>query len=250
MKVKNQIPNLITLSNLMCGVLSIVAVTQGEVALGAYMILGGVFFDFFDGLAARALGVSGELGKQLDSLADVVTFGAAPVFIALHLVGTLSVIPDKVPDLILGFAPILMAAFGAYRLAAFNIDERQSDKFIGMPTPAVALFWVAVALISVGSTDEGLLGAVYAAFLASPPALVVSSLVLAVLMVIPLPLIALKFKSYGLRGNEFRYLLLASSVALLAFFAVKAVPIILLLYIALSVIENIRSSNNGIQSSN
>ena len=250
MKAKSQIPNLITLSNLVCGVLSIVAVTRGEVALGAYLILAGAFFDFFDGLAARALGVSGEMGKQLDSLADVVTFGTAPVFIALHFVGTLSEIPDTVPALIFGFAPVLMAAFGGYRLAAFNIDDRQSDRFVGMPTPAVALFWVALALISTREAGTGALDSIYAAFLGSPVALVVASLILAVLMVVPLPLIALKFKSYTLPGNEFRYALLAGSVALLAIFAIKAVPIILLLYFTLSVIENLRSSKHDIQSSN
>ncbi len=250
MGLKSQIPNLFTLSNLICGLLSIYFIFQGYLNIAAYLILLAAVFDFFDGLIARALGVSGELGKQLDSLADMVTFGAAPVFISLHILGSLSNIPQGVAAIAVGFAPLLMGAMAAYRLAIFNIDTRQSDQFIGMPTPAVALFWVAVLLVSEYSLGDTALDAAYGWYLNTPLAVALSSLVFAVLMVAPFPLIALKFKGYGVKGNEFKYLLVLLSIVLLAIFAVKAVPIILLLYLVLSVINNFRSQQHGIQSSN
>lgn len=250
MGIKSQIPNLFTLSNLICGVLSIYFIFQDYLHLAAYLILLAAVFDFFDGLIARALGVSGELGKQLDSLADMVTFGVAPVFISLHILGSLSDIPQGAAAIALGFAPLLMGAMAAYRLAVFNIDTRQSDQFIGMPTPAVALFWVAVLLISESPLGDGGLDAAYAWYLSAPVAVAFSSLILAVLMVLPVPLIALKFKAYGIKGNELKYLLVLLSLVLLAIFAVKAVPIILLLYLVLSVFNNLRSQQHGIQSSN
>lgn len=242
MKLKAQIPNIITLGNLVCGVLAIAAVTSGQVAIGAWLILGGAFFDFFDGLSARVLGVSGELGKQLDSLADLVTFGVAPTFIVLHLAGSLSDVPEDFPGAVWAFSPVLMAAFAAYRLAKFNIDTRQSDRFIGMPTPAVALFWLSLALISVSPpAGDDALSSLYSAFIDTPDALILASFVFSLLMVAPFPLIALKFKSYALAKNLYRYALLLFALVLLAFFALRAVPIILLLYLILSFTENLRS---------
>lgn len=242
MKVKAQIPNIITLSNLICGVLSVAAVTSGRLELGALFILAGAFFDFLDGLAARALGVPGELGKQLDSLADVVTFGVAPTFIVLHLAGSLGAVPGNFAEAVWAFSPAVMAAFAAYRLAKFNIDPRQSDRFIGMPTPAVALFWLSLALIAESEPAAGdALSAVYAAFIDTRWAVITASFVFSFLMVAPLPLIALKFESYAFAKNGYRYALLISAAVLLAFFAVRAVPIILLLYLILSFTENIRS---------
>jgi CDP-diacylglycerol--serine O-phosphatidyltransferase len=250
MKLKAQIPNFLTLSNLICGVLSVYAIFQGAVALGAYLILLAAFFDLLDGLVARALGVSGPLGQQLDSLADMVSFGVAPVFMALHLLGTLSQIPHGFTQIILGFLPVLMAAFSAYRLAVFNLDTRQSDQFIGLPTPAVALFWLSLVLISEQPLAGNGMEAWYAAYLGSVAALGITSLVFAILMVAPIPLIALKFKNYGLRGNVYRYALIALSLLLFTIFAVKAVPIILLLYLCLSLLQNFRNKDHGIQSSN
>lgn len=242
MKLKAQIPNIITLGNLVCGVLAIAALTSGHVAIGAWLILGGAFFDFFDGLAARALGVSGELGKQLDSLADLVTFGVAPTFIVLRLAGSLASVPDNFAAAIWAFSPVLMAAFAAYRLAKFNIDTRQSDRFIGMPTPAVALFWLSLALISASEpAGDDALSSLYSLFIDTPDALIAASFLFSFLMVSPVPLIALKFRSYAFAKNVYRYALLLFAVVLLAFFALRAVPIILLLYLILSFTENLRS---------
>lgn len=214
----------------------------------ASLVLLAAFFDFLDGMVARILGVSGELGKQLDSLADMVSFGLVPAFFALYLLDVLDGIPGSAPAALRAMAPLLMAAMAAYRLAMFNIDSRQSDRFIGVPTPAVALFWLSLLLIREGEPGSTALQQVYDAFLASHNALAVAALICALLMVSPMPLISLKFKSFSWSDNVYRYLLIAAILVLLAFFAVKAVPIVLLLYLLLSILENSLSKRHEIQS--
>lgn len=249
MKFKYQIPNLLTLSNLICGALSIYSATLGSVSYAAYFILAGAVFDLLDGMVARMLGVDGAMGKELDSLADVVSFGVAPAFISLSLLGTLNQPHSFSFETIIAFSPLLLTAFAAYRLAKFNIDTRQSDSFIGMPTPAMALFWLSMPLIAEGlSPDANWLDGIYYAFLNSKTAIIVAVVVTSFLMVAELPLLALKFKNFKMRGNAYRFVLISSSLVLILLLAVKAVPIILLLYIVLSIVENITTGKNGIQS--
>ena len=156
--IKRQIPNLITLGNLMCGVESIfTSLVTGNVCFAAIWICAGIFLDFFDGLAARLLGVASPLGKELDSLADVVTSGIAPAFIMFRMVE----VPMKelfpLWSVILIMLPfVLMPAFAAYRLAKFNIDTRQSHSFLGLPVPANALIWVGLALSGISVTNLAL----------------------------------------------------------------------------------------------
>ncbi len=245
MNLKSQIPNIITLSNLISGTLAIYATFQGSVALAAYLILLAAVFDFFDGLAARVLNVSGELGKQLDSLADLVSFGVAPAFIALSLMGSLDRALQFSWETVFAFSPLIMVAFSAYRLAKFNIDTRQSEQFIGMPTPANALFWLSLPLIS-QSAGSGWLNQFYSGFLESNIAIVITALVFSLLLVSELPLLALKFKNTGLKENLYRYILIAISIILLAVFWVKAIPIILILYIVISIIQHLTRRNHGI----
>ncbi len=244
MKLKSQIPNFLTLSNLICGVLSIAATASGNPFAGAIFILSGAFLDFFDGLAARALRVQGPMGRELDSLADVVSFGAAPTFIALYYSGGLPLQWYAFPELLLVYTPLLIAAAAAYRLAKFNLDTRQSESFIGMPTPANALLWLSFPLMEQGA--PGFLWEWYERLLLSPLAIALLSLFSAALMVSELKLMSLKFKSFAFGANAVRYALLALSAALLAFLSAEAIPIILLLYIALSRYQN--RTNHGIQS--
>ncbi len=245
MNLKSQIPNIITLSNLISGTLAIYATFQGAVALAAYLILIAAVFDFFDGLAARALKVSGELGKQLDSLADLVSFGVAPAFIALSLMGSLNRTLDFSLVTVFALIPLIMVAFSAYRLAKFNIDTRQSEQFIGMPTPANALFWLSLPLIAQNLGSDWL-DQLYISFLESNIAIVVTALVLSVLLISELPLLSLKFKNVGIKENLYRYLLIVFSIILLVVFWVKAIPIILILYLVLSIIQLLIKRNHGI----
>jgi len=221
--IKRQIPNLITLCNLACGVLSVyAALIMGRPQLAALLICLGILFDFFDGLTARLLGVSSPMGKELDSLADVVTSGVAPAAILYRLTETTLVDNGR---LWLSALLLLIPLFAAYRLAKFNLDTRQSHSFLGLPVPSQALVWVGVALSA------------YDAFPAV--AILAVSLVLDVLMVTELPLFSLKFdfKDMSWKSNAVQYVFLivcAIIIALLRDWI--AISAIILWYIILSAI--------------
>jgi CDP-diacylglycerol--serine O-phosphatidyltransferase len=207
--IKRFIPNLITLGNLFCGVESVFAsLALGDTRMAALWICAGIFLDFFDGLAARALQVPSDLGKQLDSLADVVTSGVAPAFLMVKIVEL--PMRDLLPQwgVLLVMLPfVLLPLFAAYRLAKFNIDTRQSPPFLGLPVPSNALIWVGLALS--GFEVSGLaLGIVVA----------VVALATDVLMVSELPLFSLKFnfKDLSWKTNSVRYLFLVGCAVLIA----------------------------------
>lgn len=228
--IRRQIPNLITLANLFCGVESLFAsLVAGDVVAAAIWICAGIFLDFFDGLAARLLGVPSELGKQLDSLADVVTSGVAPAFIMYRLVEVPLKETCPLWVVVLCMLPfLLMPLFAAYRLAKFNIDTRQSHSFLGLPVPANALIWVGLALSATAATNLTL-GIVMA----------VVALVVDVLMVSEVPMFSLKFnfKDMSWRSNSIQYLFLIGCVALVAVTRQwYAVSLIILWYVVLSII--------------
>ena len=207
--IKRFIPNLITLGNLFCGVESVFAsLALGDTRMAALWICAGIFLDFFDGLAARALQVPSDLGKQLDSLADVVTSGVAPAFLMVKIVEL--PMRDLLPQwgVFLVMLPfVLLPLFAAYRLAKFNIDTRQSHSFLGLPVPSNALIWVGLALS--GFEVSGLaLGIVVA----------VVALATDVLMVSELPLFSLKFnfKDLSWKTNSVQYLFLLGCAVLIA----------------------------------
>ena len=238
MQVKKHIPNLITLSNLLCGAAAAIFILQEkDLITASLLVLLGAAFDFADGAVARILNVSGELGKQLDSLADVITFGLVPALMAYNL--CLESIGDL--DSRLAYVPLLMAAFSGFRLGKFNIDTRQTDSFIGLPTPANALLWVSLSMIySLGTPMPDALQS----FAFSPVTLIVLSLIMSVLLIAELPLFAMKFKSLKWRENQIRIIFVAVSLILLvlAFLITgnlfTAIPIILFLYLILSLINN------------
>ncbi len=228
--IKRFIPNLITLGNLFCGVESVFAsLALGDTRLAALWICAGIFLDFFDGLAARALQVPSDLGKQLDSLADVVTSGVAPAFLMVKIVEL--PMRDLLPQwgVFLVMLPfVLLPLFAAYRLAKFNIDTRQSHSFLGLPVPSNALIWVGLALS--GFEVSGLaLGIVVA----------VVALATDVLMVSELPLFSLKFnfKDLSWKTNSVQYLFLVGCAVLIAVLRNWiALSAIILWYILFSII--------------
>lgn len=228
MKIKSHIPNTITLLNLLSGVIGIIWVINGNIVSGAYFIILAAVFDFFDGFAARLLHVQGELGKQLDSLADLVSFGVLPGMILFQMAKVSTEI-DWLPYLTL-IVPLLSAV----RLAKFNLDIRQSDKFIGLPTPANALFISTLPFFAIEWPWVGI-------WLTSPLFLVGIAWIFAILLLVELPLIALKFKSYDFSPNKFRYALLAVGLALILLFGFAGIPIVILFYLGLSVVENSKS---------
>lgn len=197
-----------------------------------FIIIGAVF-DFFDGMSARLLSVSSPIGKELDSLADDVTFGVAPSTMVFYLLGVTDY-PILLEPLrpVLPFMAFIMAAFSALRLAKFNLDERQATSFIGLPTPANALFW--------GSLIVGC----HRLFESSPMMLIIVLALLALccyLLVSEIPMFALKFKHWGWSGNEVRYVFIISCIPLLLLFGISAFAIIIAWYVVLSVYTNIKS---------
>ncbi|MCG1036623.1 CDP-alcohol phosphatidyltransferase family protein [Polaribacter sargassicola] len=242
MTLKKHIPNLITLGNLFCGtVATIFAVESNFVGAGLFVVLG-ILFDFFDGFAARLLNVSGELGKQLDSLADMVTSGVVPGIVMFQLlssknISSFSDITDKI--FLTGFnfeliqlLGLLLTLGACYRLAKFNIDTRQSDSFIGLPTPAMSLFVISLPLIQEYSTIEFVQN-----LLSNNYFLILITLLLTYVMNAELPLFSLKFKDYSFKKNMVVYIFLLTSLILIIAFNFLSIPIIIILYILLSILK-------------
>ena len=241
--MKAQIPNAITSANLLCGCLALMQIADGNLVNASLFVLAGAFFDFFDGMAARLLKVKSEIGAQLDSLADLVTFGVAPSFIAFKLIERQTAEPS------LAYLALLLAVFSALRLAKFNVDDRQTEQFIGLPTPSNALFWVSIPLINWQAESLTSLVAVdgIVAIFQDDFFLVAAVLTLSYALVAEVPLLSLKFKNLAWKENKSRFTLLGIALLLIALFYFVAIPIILLLYLLISIIEN-RKATDEIQS--
>lgn len=239
--MKKLIPNTITSANLLCGCLAITQIAEGNLIIASLLVLLGAFFDFFDGMSARLLNVSSPIGAELDSLADMITFGLVPAYLAFEWL-------NEMDNSILNYIAFLIAVFSAVRLAKFNIDTRQSTSFIGVPTPANALLWISMPLIS-WQVSEGY-GLINSEFLLSlfknTTVIYVLIVLFSYLLIAELPLLSLKFKSLKWKGNEFRFVLLISSVLLIALFLFSAIPFILILYVILSIIETTYTRKNEI----
>lgn len=234
--IKPHLPNAVTALNLVCGCIAINYVfpdAQGydNWVYASLFILAAAVCDFFDGLVARALHVSSELGKQLDSLADVVSFGVAPSFLLMKMLEKAdqwSLVPFSVN--ITKYAALLVAVFSAVRLAKFNIDTRQSHHFIGLPTPANAMLIASLPLIIEFADGR------YDFIMLSPWFLFPLIFLSSYLLVSPLPLIALKLKDYSLANNKPRYLLVGLAVLYTALFGFFAIPLTIGTYIVLSIV--------------
>ena len=221
------IPNALTCANLLCGCVGIVEVFHNNMLLSAGLIGLAAVFDFLDGFAARLLRVSSPIGKELDSLADMVTFGLLPSVIIYQLL--LRSVPG-LDDLWIPNLAFALAVFSALRLAKFNVDPRQSDSFIGVPTPANALLVGSLPFILRFHGDA------WEPVIVNTTNLLLFTAVMSYLLVAELPLFALKFKSFGWAGNEVRYLFLLLSLLLLGWLGVLGVPLVIGLYIFLSLV--------------
>ncbi|MCP4521040.1 MAG: CDP-diacylglycerol--serine O-phosphatidyltransferase [Cytophagales bacterium] len=230
-EIKKHIPNAITSGNLLCGCIGIVLCFEGELELAAYLMGLAMVFDFADGFVARLLGVSSPIGKELDSLADMVTFGILPSIIMFHLMEGVTcnskTCTGIVPSPYYPYLAFIIAIFSALRLAKFNVDTRQSDSFIGVPTPANAFLIGSLPFLIKDFP-----------FIAHPKILFAIAAIMSFLLVAELPLIALKFKNYSFKDNAFRYILIASSILFLVFFQYAGIPLIIITYILLSVVHN------------
>jgi CDP-diacylglycerol--serine O-phosphatidyltransferase len=243
MRIKNNIPNLITLLNLVSGSIAIILVFSGEMILASCFIFLAAILDYFDGLIARLLEARSDIGAQLDSLADVISFGLAPSVIIYQLIlrspGVPSWSAGSMP--LLPFVALLLVASGAYRLAKFNTDPQQDVEFKGLPIPSTGLFIAALPLIfNQYRESEGLIK-----YIQNYYSLLAIILFLSWLMVSNIPMISLKFKNLKWKGNTYRFILLGSSIVLILLFQYSAVPMIIFLYIILSVICTYSTNNSS-----
>ena len=229
--IKKHIPNTITCLNLISGCIATYWAFQGDYRMALLFIIIGAVFDFFDGMVARLLHVSSPIGKELDSLADDITFGFAPSAIIFSYLSALTA-NSQWP---IAFLAFIMAAFSALRLAKFNLDERQALGFIGLPTPANALFW--------GALIGGLHGnQLY--FEGMEWCIIVGIFISSYLLISEIPMFALKFKTWGWKGNEIKYIFLLTCIPMLLFLGIFGLAAVIAWYVILSAV-NIYISNNA-----
>jgi CDP-diacylglycerol--serine O-phosphatidyltransferase len=233
------IPNLITSLNLISGFIAIIFASRGDIMFASWLIAVAMVFDYLDGFSARLLKAYSEIGRELDSLADVVSFGVAPAIIIFQLLYK-SISPDSsvlaslsdVETALILIAPAIMPACGALRLAIFNIDTTQTTTFKGLPTPANAIAVISL-VIAAGHSDSVMLSY----FLDSTPLLILYTVILSLLMVTRVPLLSLKISNLKLKGNEGRYILILLIAVSMLIFGVMALPFIIPLYIVASLIQ-------------
>jgi CDP-diacylglycerol---serine O-phosphatidyltransferase len=220
--MKQHLPNFLTCCNLLCGCLAIVFVLEGRGIPAAYLVwLAGVF-DFFDGFAARRLNVTSPIGKELDSLADVVTFGVLPSLVMYKMIS------GSTDAAFLPYIGFTIAVFSALRLAVFNVDETQQDSFRGLNTPANTIFITALPLL-----NDHVGGWLY-----KPAVLIAITFIFSFLLVSNIRFFALKFRNFRWQDNRMRFTFLILAVLLLIILQVLAIPLIIILYIVLSLFEN------------
>lgn len=227
------IPNLITLANLSCGIVGIWCIFSFRIEVAASLIILAAIFDFFDGFFARLLNSHSEIGKQLDSLADMVSFGVLPSFLLYYMLN--QVLPREcstclTPNIWV-LISIVPALFSALRLAKFNIDTRQTDGFIGLPTPSNAM--VVASFVLIGTYQPA-----FASFFNSSIFLIIYCISISALMVSELPMASLKFKGFGWRKNKERFIFLIFSAVLILLLKFVAIPLIISLYLVYSLFSH------------
>ncbi len=231
MQIKKHIPNFITLLNLFCGCIAIVFVAEKDFEMAFYFVCLGIFLDFFDGFFARLFKVAGELGLQLDSLADMVTSGVVPGFVMFWLLKQAQNPADA--SQIIPYLGFIITLGSCYRLANFNIDTRQTDSFIGLPTPANALFILSLPLVIKFSDSM-----VVFDILSNQWFLLAITLFSAFILNAEIPLFSLKIKDFTFKKNALQIVFLSLCVLLLVFFQYLAIPLVIITYVMLSVINN------------
>jgi CDP-diacylglycerol--serine O-phosphatidyltransferase len=241
-----QIPNFVTLLNLFCGSVAVIFAVNGNLVAAAFFTFLGIFFDFFDGLLARKLNAQSELGLQLDSLADMVTSGLVPGAVMFQLIdmtqltwtdhyvdGSIrNVLLEINNGSLLPFIGLLITLASAYRLANFNIDENQTDSFIGLPTPANTLLILSFPLILEFQNNDTM-----NAIILNQWFLIGVTLVSCFLLNAKIKLLALKFKNWNFKDNASRYILIIMAIVLLAVLQFAAIPLIIIFYIVISLLN-------------
>ena len=240
MSIKKHIPNTITLLNLLAGLLALIHAFNGNYNEAFSLVCLGIFFDFWDGFFARIWKVQSPIGLQLDSLADMVTSGVVPGLVMYKMLGDIqenqaqyNLTEDTYFMGVVPYLGFLITLASCYRLAKFNVDTRQTDSFIGLPTPANALLIMSIPMIQFHSEFEWLVD-----FLSNPYVLVGVTVLSAYLLNAEIPLFSLKVKNFSWEKYKLQVVFLILSVILIALLEFIAIPIIILLYVILSVVNN------------
>ena len=244
--MKKHIPNIITSLNLLCGCIAILFAVSGDLVAASFFVLTGMFLDFFDGFAARLLHVQSKVGLQLDSLADMVTFGVVPGIIMFQLLN--KTISKHVLETgfeasetmlwngenmsFIPFIGLMIVLASAYRLAKFNVDSRQTDNFIGLPTPANTLLIISLPLIYEFQYTEVIDSVIFNKWF-----LIALTIISSLLLNAELPLFSLKFKTWDFAANKLRYIFLGLSVIAIIALKFIAIPVIIVMYIVLSLFK-------------
>ena len=233
------IPNFITSLNLASGFIAIIFAANGDLYTASWLIIAAMIFDFLDGFSARLLKTYSAIGKELDSLADVVSFGVAPGLIiykllnnSLSISGPIMAEFESVKITLILMIPVIMPVCAALRLAVFNIDATQAKNFKGLPTPANAL--AVISIVIAGHNSSSVL---FSSFTGSPVLLIIFTIILSLLMVSRIPLLSLKVSNLKLKGNEGRYILVGLVIIAFAIFGIMALPLIIPLYIIASALS-------------
>jgi len=215
--LRKHLPNILTCCNLLCGSIGVVFIMENRGIPAAYFVWAAGLFDFFDGFVARAVKTTSLIGRELDSLADMVSFGLLPAIVMYKMIG------DSTTDTTLPFVAFMIAVFSALRLAIFNVDETQRDSFRGLNTPANTIFITSLPFV-INSVP----------WLQHTAVLVAITVIFSLMLVSPLTFFAFKFKNFTWADNKIRFTFLVLSVLLLALLQLAAIPLIILLYIGLS----------------
>jgi CDP-diacylglycerol--serine O-phosphatidyltransferase len=231
MQIKKHIPNIITLLNLFCGCIAIVFVAEANFEMAFYFVCLGIFLDFFDGFFARLFKVAGPLGLQLDSLADMVTSGVVPGYVMFWMLKH-GQNPESA-NLFLPYLGFIITLGSCYRLANFNIDTRQTDSFIGLPTPANALFILSLPLVLKHSDSL-----IVFEILSNKWVLLAITLFSAYILNAEIPLFSLKIKDFSFKKNALQIVFLNLSLLLLVFFQYLGITLVIIAYVLLSVVNN------------
>jgi CDP-diacylglycerol--serine O-phosphatidyltransferase len=231
MTIKKHIPNSITLLNLLCGCIAMVFVTNLEFEMAFYLVCLGIFLDFFDGFFARLLKVSGPLGLELDSLADMVTSGVVPGYVMFFMLSNSQ--HEISTHFMLPYVGFIITMGSCYRLAVFNIDTRQTNSFIGLPTPANALFILSLPLVIKYSDSIIVLE-----ILTNQWVLVIITFFSAYILNAEIPLFSLKIKKFNIKDNALQIVFVFLSFVLLVFLQFAGIPLVIIGYVLLSIVSN------------
>ncbi len=233
------IPNSITLINLLAGCIAAALAFSGDLYTAALLVLLCSVLDFLDGAIARLLGAGSETGRQLDALADLISFGFTPAVVMFYYIGnSLYEVNQSGMAFVLPYTAFLLTAFSALRLASFSADKEDKSWFTGLPTPANALLIVSLPFVLGTTPGEGTLYLLLEAFTRETALIIFTVVLLSWLLVAPVRMFSLKIKNLKWRENRIRYIFLAGCILLLIFFGLHAAPLFLIFYIILSVVDN------------